>query len=327
MTLNIMLTSVGRRGQMVNFFKESLRGTGKVFTADCDPTAPGLYLSHRGFVVPRVNDVGYLEKILQLCVDFDIKAVVPFIDPELPILAQAASAFASQGIKLIISSPQAVNTALDKYSTFQYFKQQGIPTVETWLAQGAEAETPPDLFSLPYPLIVKPRQGSASQGVHRVESPKELDFVLGQVENPVVQHCLQGQEITMDLFCDEQGNLIQAVPRQRIKVRGGEVERAVTIFRQDLLDWAKKITQGLKFLGPINVQCFIAGDKITFTEINCRFGGGYPLSHCAGGNFVEMVRKLAQGEPLQVPAKNYDPGVVMMRYEEAVIKREEDLLK
>ncbi|UNC93617.1 ATP-grasp domain-containing protein [Candidatus Contubernalis alkaliaceticus] len=321
MTLNIMLTSIGRRGQMVNFFKENLRGEGKVFTADCDPTAPGLYLSHRGFVVPRVNEADYLETILELCSANDIKAVVPFIDPELPILAEAAPLFASRGIKVMISSPEAVNTAMDKYKTFQYFKKQHIPTVETWLAQDSQ-----DFSSLPYPLIVKPRQGSASQGVHRVQSKKELDFALAQVENPVIQHCLKGQEITMDMFCHEQGSLIQAVPRRRIKVRGGEVERAITVFKQGLLDWAPKIAKGLKLFGPVNIQCFIEGDKITFTEINCRFGGGYPLSYYAGANFVQMIIKLTRGEPLEIPVKGYEPGLVMMRYEETVIKREEDLI-
>lgn len=321
--MNVLLTSVGRRVKLVDFFAQALqKNGGQVFAADAANTAPGLYRARQGFIVPGVDDKAYADRIMEICIKHNIRLVVPFIDPELPVLAAARQAFAQRGITVLVSSPQVVAIAGDKLKTAGFFHSCGVSAPHTMPGEeieGAAAE-------INFPAVVKPRFGSAGAGVHVCRDDEELLFYLARVPHPIVQGYAPGDEVTMDILCDLEGNCLSIVPRKRLKVRGGEVERAVTVYDEELLALGARVAGALKPVGPINVQCFVSPDGVLFTEINPRFGGGYPLSHTAGAGFPEKIVRLARGERVSPAIGRYERGLVMMRYDEAVFCRDGGLI-
>lgn len=320
--MNILLTSVGRRVSLVRFFKETLDGKGYVYTADCDPTAPGLYVADRSFLVPKVTDKDYIPFLLDKCKKENIKLIVPLIDPELPILARERENFLKEGIMPLISSYETVMIGYDKLLTYRFLVENSFPSPKTFLLDRDFSKE-----KLDFPLIIKPRFGSASIGVQKCENYQDVEFYARKISEPILQEFLQGDEITLDVLCDFEGNPLSIVQRKRLKVRGGEVERGITIKNYELLSLALELVKILKPFGVINIQCFSTSNGFYFTEINPRFGGGYPLTHYAGVNFPNSIIKLVKGERVEPLIGEYKEGVLMLRYDEGIFIGEEELLK
>ena len=322
MNFNVLLTSVGRRVSLVKFFKEALNGQGYVYSADCDPTAPGLYVADRKFLVPRVTDKDYIPFLLDKCKKENIKLIIPLIDPELPILAQERENFLEKGIIPLVSSYETVMIGYDKLLTYRFLLENSFPSPKT-------SSFDKDLLEdkLDFPLIIKPRFGSASIGVQKCESYQDIEFYSRKISEPILQEFLQGDEVTLDVLCDFDGNPLSIVQRKRLKVRGGEVERGITIKNYELLSLTLELVKRLKPFGVINIQCFLTSNGFYFTEINPRFGGGYPLTHYAGVNFPKLLIKLAKGERVEPLIGDYREGVLMLRYDEAIFINEDELLK
>lgn len=319
--LNVLLTSVGRRVSLVKFFKEALSKRGKIYTADCDSTAPGLYVSDKSFIVPKVSDKTYIPFLIEKCKEENIKLVVPLIDPELPVLAKERDSFLKEGIIPLISTYDVVMIGYDKILTAKFFQEINIPTPKTFLYREDLV-----LSDVDFPLIIKPRFGSASIGVQKCESIQDVKFYSSKISEPILQEFLEGDEITIDVLCDFEGNLISMVQRKRLKIRAGEVERGVTIKDRELFGLVEEIIKDLKPFGVINLQCFLTKEGFFFTEINPRFGGGYPLSFYAGANFPKMIIDMLEGIKIKPIFFDYKEGLLMLRYDEALYIENSNLL-
>ncbi len=321
--MNVLLTSVGRRVELVRFFKIALsQEAGKVYAADVDRTAPGLYEADRGFLVPGVTDSNYIDELLNLCKREKINLVIPLIDPELPVLARVRDMFYRYGIRLLVSSPEVIDTGSDKLKTFEFFAGYEIPTPNTI----SVSEYLGGNKRISFPLIIKPRFGSAGKDVIICHNEEDIAFFSKRIPEPIIQEYLKGEEVTIDILCDFENAVISVVPRQRLKVRGGEVERALTRREDLLLDWGKRIAECLKPEGPINIQCFLTEKGPVFTEINPRFGGGYPLSYYAGADFPSMIIRMMKGEKVAPCIGDFRDRFVMMRYDHAIFRKAEELL-
>ena len=321
--MNILLTSVGRRVSLVKFFKEALGKQGYVYSADCDPTAPGLYIADKSFLVPKVIDSNYIPFLLDKCRKENIKLIIPLIDPELPVLALAREEFLKEGVIPLVSFYDTVMIGYDKALTYKFLSENSFPCPKTFLFEG-------DMQSfkskIDFPVIIKPRFGSASIGVQKCESLEDVRFFSKKISEPILQEFLVGEEITLDIFCDFERIPISIVQRKRLKVRGGEVERGVTIKNYELLSLTWELVEKLKPYGVINIQCFLTSKGFYFTEINPRFGGGYPLSYYAGANFPDMIIRLLKKEKIEPLIGEYREGVLMLRYDEGIYVSESDLL-
>lgn len=321
--MNILLTSVGRRVSLVKFFKEALRGEGYVYTADCDPTAPGLYVADRSFLVPKVTDKDYIPFLLEKCRKENIQLIVPLIDPELLILAKERERFLEENIFPLISSYETVMIGYDKLLTYEFLSRNSFPTPKT-LAIDKDIQSLRNRLN--FPLIIKPRFGSASIGVQKCESFEDVEFYSKKNSEPILQEFLSGEEITIDVLCDFEGNPLSIVQRKRLKIRAGEVERGITIKNYTLFLLTLELVRRLRSFGVINIQCFSTSEGFYFTEINPRFGGGYPLSYYAGANFPQMIIKLLKGEKIEPQIGNYKEGVLMLRYDEGIYIDENNIL-
>jgi carbamoyl-phosphate synthase large subunit len=148
--------------------------------------------------------------------------------------------------------------------------------------------------------------------------------LLPLVPQPVIQECLKGPEITVDALISSGGKVVHYVPRRRIRTLAGESIQGVTIDDHDLRSWLIDVlnTRNLHLnavsagggRGPVTLQAFITDTGPVLTEVNPRFGGGYPLSHAAGGRYTDWIVADLEGRPIQVELGSYVRGLHMSRF-------------
>lgn len=318
--IKALFTSSGRRVELIDIFKKEGFIT---YAADCDTTAPTLFTAGKKFIVPRVmdNPDRYIDALMDIVKNESIDVIIPLIDTELTTLAKAKETFLKHNATVLISDPGFVDIAFDKYRTALFFKKIGVLTPETHLVKEI-IEKNADLDRTFFPALLKPRFGSAGKGII---SCRDMDYILflyskGDLEDYVVQQKVQGHEITTDIFGDGRGNMIAAVQRKRVKIRGGEMERGITVKYDRLIENTLRFTQHYKPFGAVNIQCFYdkEREKVFYIEINPRFGGGYPLAYNAGANFPGMIKKLLKGEKITAGHDDYREGLSMSRYDSAI---------
>jgi len=100
--MNILLTSVGRRGYLVKYFKEALGSAGKVFGADNSPCSPAFAYCDGTAILPRVQKDHYPEALLEICRKNKIDIVIPLTEPEWEVLAPRQGRFETEGSLLLV---------------------------------------------------------------------------------------------------------------------------------------------------------------------------------------------------------------------------------
>ena len=292
---NILLTAGSRRVPLVHAFRSALKtvgAVGSVIVTDVNPLSPAVHVADRSYRVPLATDPDYINELLAICEAEHVRLAVPTIDDELPVFAAARDAFRSIGV-MTACSPEATATLCnDKYTTCKRLIEAGVPAARSYL--------PAHLTDgMALPLFIKPRVGRGAIGAFPVRTPEELDFFLHYVETPIVQEYLSGPEYTIDVLCDFEGKPLSIVPRERVVIRAGVIDRGRTVNDRRLMALAEAACAAVPFIGPINIQCRMRGDQPVIFEINPRFSGGIPLTIQSGADFPAMLLKLAMGRKLQ----------------------------
>ena len=318
--MNILITSVGIRGYLIKYFRKALKNKGKIFAADCNRYAPALYDADNYFILPNALEKNYINELFKICLTNDIKGIISLNDIELPILAQSKNKFINKGIKLIVSNPRAIDICYDKYTTYKFLKENKFPFPKTFISlddtlKEIKAKT------LKFPLLIKPRKGSASLEIKKVFNKKDLQNKFKEEENLIIQEFLQGDEYGIDVFCNSNLLPVSIFVKRKIKMRAGETDKAVTVYDIKMIEFIKKLIKTLGLYGPGDIDLFKRGNEYIIMEINPRFGGGYPMSHAVGAEFPEKMVKLINEEPLEPDFIRYSNDVVMMKQYEIVIKK------
>lgn len=320
---NILVSSAGRRGELIRLLKASLERvglSGSVFAIDRSAYTSAGWLSDGLDLVPPVDEPSFVKRVLEVCEVRSIRHIIPTIDHELPVYAANNDLFAEHGVNVWVSSSDAISIARDKRHTNRWLRKMGFPTVrQVDLANDVSHE---------FPVIAKPAAGSSSIGVVRVDSVDAL----GQLDRSldyVIEEIAPGVEFTVDVMIDDCGVARCAVPRRRIETRAGEVSKGVTVADDDLAALAMQVAEALPgAAGVINVQIFKddATGEMNVIEINARFGGGFPLSWAAGADMPGWL--FAQDAGLDSrPSMDWQSGLVMLRYDAAVFLNESQLLQ
>ncbi|GAB6155703.1 ATP-grasp domain-containing protein [Desulfosporosinus burensis] len=323
---NILFTSAGRRVALVRHFKKilnELRIVGKVVVADLQSNAPTRFIADGSVLVPPVANPSYVESILRACKDYNIQMVVPLIDPELGVLAEHKEQFRKMGVRLLVSSKQVNDICFDKRNTSRFLQSIGVETPRI-----SDANRILEDNEGSYPYFVKPACGSGSIGATRVNNRAELEFYMKHVPEAIIQEFVPGEEYTIDVLVDFEGKVRCAVPRLRIETRAGEVSKGMTVKDPEIIEQSIKIVSALPgALGCITLQCIRTVDnQLKFIEINPRFGGGFPLAIEAGADFPKWIIQLLRGSKVNIEIDEWDDGIVMLRYDDAVFVRKEDIL-
>lgn len=309
--LDVLVTAASRRVALVRGLQRALErpGTGgEVMVCDINPLSPAVHVADRAFEVPLSDDPAYFDAVFAICQAHGIGLVVPTIDDEIPRFAAVLPRFEAAGIRVAASPLATALACTDKFETCGRLRARGVRAAETWLPDALPAD--PRL-----PLFVKPRQGRGGVQAFRAGSPAELAFFLGYVANPVVQEFLEGPEFTLDLMCDFEGRPLSVVPRERVVIRAGVMDRGRTVNDPALIDLALACAEVFRFAGPVNIQCRTTDSGPTVFEINPRFSGGIPLTIAAGADFPAMLVDLALGRPVHPILGQFRADLWMTSYE------------
>jgi carbamoyl-phosphate synthase large subunit len=318
--MNILLTSVGRRVELVKAFRESMSRsdtTGKIITTDLKRNAPASFLADTAELVPRVEDPHYVDRLLDICDRHHVDLLVPLIDTELNLLSLHEQRFRDRGVTVLISSAAVNDICYSKKKTGLFFQTIGIKAPKIYQLD--------EVRDRDFPVIIKPNQGSASVGVYQIKNRTELNFFANYIEDPIIQELISGEEYTIDVLVNFQGKVISIVPRLRLETRAGETSKGTTVKNPALIAAAKYIVESLPgAIGCITVQCFLQPDgEIVAIEINPRFGGGYPLAYRAGADFPLWLFQLCAGKNPQVAIDQWEDGLSMLRYDDAIFVKAE----
>jgi carbamoyl-phosphate synthase large subunit len=319
---NILFSNVGRRVVVIKAFSKSLKKLGlkgKIIGVDANPFSPAFYITDKSYEICKISDDLYISNLINICKKESISLVISFLDTDLLKLAENKKAFQDAGIFVMISTPEVIRMARDKRLTCDFFTKNDISTPRLWNYEEAKEQKP-------FPLLIKPLDGSASTKVFRIDNEKALDFFYQFVPNPMLMEYIEGSEYTLDIFINLQGEVIAVVPRKRMEVREGEVSKSIITIDPKIIAEGQRVGRALAAiggLGMINVQVIVneyGNEK--FIEINPRFGGGCPLSLKAGYPFTEWVIQMVLNKEFSPLPEDLGDGLTMLRYDEGIfIKR------
>ena len=280
-------------GMTSAYLIKAIQDAGHVAVAsDIDSDCAGRYLADDFLLMPKHDSKNLWEKTIHRIQKNNVDIVIPSLDETLSGWAQRKNELAGDSIDVIVSPSDTLEITQDKWQTYQFFRQIGIPTPATSLDQI-------------YPLI-KPRHGRGGSGVQFTSEPVDMEGLLSQEE-------VVGQEYTVDVFCDCGGVPIYIVPRKRSKVVEGKSVSGEVVQHEGIIRWIEKICDRITFHGPINIQCFDTGEGVQFIEINPRIGGGMALGFAATENWMDIaIQHFVHGNDVESKKVRY--GMKMRRY-------------
>ena len=321
--MNILFTCAGRRTYLLKYFKENMAEGDKVVATDMQLSAPALQAADVKLQVPAVYDPEYVNITLQICKEQKIDALISLNDLELPILAENKAKFEALGVKVIVSDPQVIDIAFDKYKTAQWVESLGLVAPKTYvrLADVKEALAKGEIE---FPLFMKPRWGSGSIGLESIADMEELDIYYNLLmkkikktilatasvgdEYIMIQEKLTGSEFGLDIMNDLNGKNVAVSVKQKLAMRAGETDKAVTVDLPEVREMGKKIGEALGHIGNLDVDIMQRADgAYCVLELNPRFGGGYPFSYEAGVNMPKAIIQWVKGEEV-------DPAILQPTY-------------
>ncbi|MFL2105636.1 ATP-grasp domain-containing protein [Desemzia sp. FAM 23991] len=319
MSTNILILSCGTRNKIVAYFRQELAGKGKVVAADSSPLAPALYEADEAVIVPSIKDKHYLETLLSLCREKKIKAVFSLIDPELNLLAKYKKDFLAIGTIPIISDVEKVAMCFNKYALYEFLTQAQIPTPISYLEEHKFLQ---DMRKglISFPVIIKPYDGSASMQIHKVHSSDEMEDLMVCDDHLMIQEFMDGIEIGADVYVDLLSRKVVSIfTKEKIKMRAGETDKARSIKEGKLFDLIQSVVEKVGLTGMLDIDLFKVGDEYVISEINPRFGGGYPHAYGCDVSFPRMLLNNLEGKVNPSQIGEYEADIYMAKYNEIKI--------
>lgn len=319
---NILILSAGTRNKVVQAFKEALKGKGRVIATDCSNLAPAVYEADAFYLVPRINAPGYMDRVLEICQKENITGVFSLIDPELSMLAKDRERFEAIGVTPVISPYELVETCFDKYDFYQLMLEYGIPTGRCFVSEKEFFESK-EKGEISYPVFAKPVRGSASININKVTTDEEIKVLFDLYDDIMIQEYMSGQEYGADVYIDMiSGKCTSIFIKKKIKMRAGETDKSVSVKIPVLFDMISSFVEKAGFRGMIDMDIFHdeKTNKFYFSEVNPRFGGGYPHAYACGVDMPSQVIANLEGKVNPVNIGDYREGVCMMKYNEIMIK-------
>ena len=319
--MNILILSVGTRNKVVEYFVRTLAGKGNVIATDMSELAPAIYEADKYYIVPRMTEPGYLDVILDICKKEKIDGVLSLIDPELSFLAKNKEKFEAVGTTVIGSSYELCEKSLDKYEMYEWLKDHDYKCAKSYMDK-EEFYADVEAGKANYPVFVKPARGSASIAISKVYDKETVELLFAHDKGLMIQEYLNGQEIGADVYIDMVSREVVSIfTKKKLKMRAGETDKAVS-FKDDMLfDLIKEFVSEAGYRAQIDIDIFDINGEYYISEVNPRFGGGYPHAYECGADHMKFIVNNLEGKKNEsVVGKNYNAGTYMMKYHDIMIK-------
>lgn len=314
--MNILFTCAGRRTYLLKYFREQMGDKDKIIAADMQLTAPALSVADVRVMVPAVYDEHYVEALHQICEMHNVDVLISLNDLELPILAENKLSFENIGVNVLVSSSEVIDICFDKLKTADFITSIGLKSPKTY--RNLESATQAILDGeLKFPVVIKPRWGSASIGIEFVDNIDDLRIVyelirrktskgmLGEVSQLdddfiLIQEKITGKEYGLDIINDLEGNNVAVAVKQKLSMRAGETDKATTVDNPELHRIGEVIGRKLAHIGNLDCDILEMGGEYYILELNPRFGGGFPFSYEAGVNLPKAIINWIEGKDFDI---------------------------
>ncbi len=319
--MNFLILAAGTRNKIVQYAKKSFSGVGSIIATDTSELAPAIYEADKYYLVPQISDPGYIETILDICRREQITGALSLIDPELSLLAANEKRFSAVGTTIIGSSYELCEMALDKMRMYEWLNSHGYRCARSWMDKEAFCEAVA-AKEVTYPVFVKPYRGSASISISKVYDRDTIDLLLAHRGDLMIQEYLNGLEIGADVYIDLiSGEVVSIFTKKKIKMRAGETDKAVSFKDPALFELIERFVREAGFRGQIDIDLFDIDGEYYISEVNPRFGGGYPHAYECGVDHMKLILNNLQGKVNEKSIGAYDEGIYMMKYNEVKIVR------
>lgn len=317
--MNFLILAAGTRNKIVQYFKKTFTGVGTIVAADASELAPAIYDADKYYIVPPITAEGYIDIILDICKKEKITGVLSLIDPELSLLAKFKKDFRALGTTVIGSSYELCEVSLDKYKMYQWLIEHGYNCAKTWLDKEVFYKAVEN-GEVNYPVFVKPVRGSASISISKVYDKETVEVLFSHEKDLIIQEFLNGQEIGADVYIDMlSGEVVSIFTKKKIKMRAGETDKAVSFKNPKLFELIERFVLEAGYRGQIDIDIFDINGVYFISEVNPRFGGGYPHAYEAGCNHIKLILNNLKGIANKKNIGDYKEGIYMMKYNELKI--------
>ncbi|WP_180101093.1 ATP-grasp domain-containing protein [Acinetobacter sp. YH12151] len=314
--INVLVTGAGggvgqgiiKSLKLINDLKIS------IITADMSELAAGLYGGDYSYIVPAANHPNYFDRIKEICINENISFYFPGTDVE---LIQCANNYESLknslGVTTFVSPFNVIEIADDKYKTIKFLEENGFNFPKTFLPHQI------DLESLEFPLIIKPKIGYRSIGVHLVKNIQEALSAINSLKDPIIQEYIDGPEYTctIAIFGDNQSEVL-CLQRD---LRAGDTFKAFPFKSEKIENYVRDIALKIGIQGSCNFQLRTnsVGEPYLF-EINSRFSGTTPFCSYLGFNPVEFCLKSALN--LQYSSEIDYEKIILRHWTEVLVSKQ-----
>lgn len=318
--MNLLILSVGTRNKIVQYFKNAIGSDGKIVCADMSELTPALYEADAYYKIPGIKDEKYLDTVLDICKREKIDAALSLIDPELSILSKNEESFSELGVKLICSSYELCERALNKMQMYNWLCEHGYHCAKSF-------DNTEDFYSalnageISFPVFVKPICGSASDSIFKVSDKEELEFLFARKNGLMIQEYLKGYEIGADVYVDMiSKEVVSIFTKKKILMRAGETDKSVSFKDEKLFELVERFSEESGWVGELDIDIINVDGEYYISEVNPRFGGGYPHAYECGCDHMTMIKNNIEGRANEKNIGNYEENVYMMKYVGVLVK-------
>jgi carbamoyl-phosphate synthase large subunit len=288
MNVTWLFSTIGKRGYIADYLRQA-DPKAHVIGSGNNLFAPGFASCDQAVLLPSITDPTYLSRVQELVRSHNVNAILSFTDPDVAALSTIRNELEAEGVTCFFPNQETALFGFDKLETYRWAQKNGVTVPRT-------TTDPEEAGGFPFPLIRKPRFGSASVGVSTIHEQDNLLPVPGDSTEYIYQELISGTEVNVELCGDLDGRVMSVSAWRKLLSRNGETQLAITTRRKDLIDIALSLGEKARIVGPCDIDIIDRDGQLFLIEFNMRFGGGYPVSHLAGANFLELLVRTQRGE-------------------------------
>lgn len=303
----------------------------RLIGADMNHDDTILQMFDQYYQVPRGDDPGYADAILDICVKEHVDVVIPIMSVELETLAKNADKFKAAGVALSVSDLEPLKIANNKLALFEYMQANDIPTPKFCSVNSVE-DVDPAIEHIGVPVVFKTNEGSGSRGMRIIDPSKSRFDILfhekptsayvtlqdfketlreGDMPSMLAMEYLPGHEYTVDMVC-ENGKVLYNMCRRGLNVQTSIILDGVVEDKPEITGLCAMVAEKLKLTGNIGFDVKERADGTpVIMECNPRATAGVSEFTASGVNLLYLNIKRCLGESLPEVTPKY--GVIMKR--------------